>query len=57
MGSCPERGGRAILLTRADMTISRRALLTGSLTLAASLIGRPGAAVAKPAVTVYKSPT
>lgn len=39
------------------MTISRRALLTGSLTLAASLIGRPGTAAAKPAVTVYKSPT
>ena len=57
MGTCPESGGQAILFVRADMTISRRALLTGSLTLAASLYSRPGAAAAKPAVTVYKSPT
>ena len=39
------------------MTISRRALLAGSLTLAASLASRPGAAAVKPAVTVYRSPT
>ena len=40
------------------MTISRRTWLAGSLTLAAGLIPRPGAAAAaKPTVTVYKSPT
>ena len=39
------------------MTISRRALLGGSLTLAASVVSRRGAAAEKPAVTVYKSPT
>lgn len=40
------------------MTISRRAWLAGSLTLAAGLILRPGAAAAaNPTVTVYKSPT
>ena len=39
------------------MTISRRALLAWSLTLAAGAISRPGAAAAKPTVTVYKSPT
>ena len=39
------------------MEISRRALLTGALTLAAGLISRSGVAAAKPTVTVYKSPT
>ncbi len=38
------------------MTISRRVLLAGGLTLAAGLISRAGAAT-KPTVTVYKSPT
>jgi hypothetical protein len=38
------------------MNISRRAVLMGSLTLAAGLIPRAVAA-AKPTVTVYKSPT
>jgi hypothetical protein len=45
------------LLLKANMTISRRALLAGSLTMAATLVSRRGAAAAKPAVTVYKSPT
>ena len=39
------------------MDISRRALLTGGLTLVAGLVSRSGAAAAKPTVTVYKSPT
>jgi ABC-type hemin transport system substrate-binding protein len=39
------------------MHISRRALITGSLTLAAGLITRSGAAATKATVTVYKSPT
>ena len=39
------------------MEISRRALLAGSVTLITSLISRPGAAAAKPTITVYKSPT
>jgi hypothetical protein len=39
------------------MHISRRTLLTGSLTLAAGLVTRPAAVAAKATVTVYKSPT
>jgi hypothetical protein len=39
------------------MHISRRALLAGSLTLAAGLTARPAAAATKATVTVYKSPT
>ena len=38
------------------MTISRRAILAGSLALAAGLVSRAGA-TGKPAVMVYKSPT
>lgn len=38
-------------------TISRRALLAGSLTVAAGLLSRPAGAAPKPSVTVYKSPT
>lgn len=38
-------------------TISRRGLLAGSLSLAAALFPRRGAAAARPAVTVYKPPT
>ncbi len=39
------------------MHIPRRMVLAGSLTLAAGLITRSAAVAAKPAVTVYKSPT
>jgi hypothetical protein len=39
------------------MSIPRRVLLTGGLTLAAGLIARPAATAARPTVTVYKSPT
>ena len=39
------------------MHMSRRALLTGGLTLAVGLISASRAVAAKPTVTVYKSPT
>jgi hypothetical protein len=39
------------------MDLSRRALIVGSVTLAAGLMARTSTAASKPAVTVYKSPT
>jgi hypothetical protein len=39
------------------MDISRRALLTGGLALAAGLLSPARAAAPRPTVTVYKSPT
>ena len=39
------------------MHMSRRALLTGGLTLAVGLVSASRVVAAKPTVTVYKSPT